>query len=72
MTAAINVVGNETKNVILAPIQALHEESPGKYTVSVLENGKQTTRSVEVGLMDFSYAEIISGLTVGEVVVIFQ
>ena len=70
MTATVNVVGNETDGVILIPIQALIEQAPGKYSVLVIENGLQKSRSVEVGLMDFSYAEIKSGLSVGEIVVI--
>jgi HlyD family secretion protein len=34
----------------------------------VLEDGEPKLRVVEVGIMDFTYAEIISGLEVGDVV----
>ena len=33
-----------------------------------MENGELTFRTVEVGLMDMTYAEIKSGLKVGETV----
>ncbi|MBU0510078.1 MAG: efflux RND transporter periplasmic adaptor subunit, partial [Chloroflexi bacterium] len=69
MTATVNVIGGRAEGVLLIPIEALHEQSPGKYVVYIMENGVQVLRPVEVGLMDFSYAEIKSGLKVGESVV---
>jgi hypothetical protein len=33
-----------------------------------MENGEPVWRIVEVGLMDFSFAEIVSGLEAGETV----
>ncbi|BCJ60700.1 hypothetical protein Jiend_41220 [Micromonospora endophytica] len=41
-----------------------------RHTVTVLENGQQVTRAVEVGLTGDQAVEITSGLTVGEQVVI--
>ncbi len=69
LTATVDVIGKQVKGVILVPVGALHEQSPGKYAVFVIENGKQVLRPVEVGLKDSSYAEIKSGLKVGERVV---
>ena len=41
---------------------------PGSYAVFVMENGAPKLRVVEVGLMDFTYAQILSGLEAGDVV----
>jgi hypothetical protein len=49
-------------------VEALRELSPGEYAVFVMENGEPQLRFVEVGLMDFSFAEILSGLESGETV----
>jgi HlyD family secretion protein len=69
MNAAVDVIGGKALGAILVPVEALREElSPGEYTVFVLEDGEPKLRVVEVGIMDFTYAEIISGLEVGDVV----
>jgi multidrug efflux pump subunit AcrA (membrane-fusion protein) len=68
MNAAVDVIGGRAENVILVPIEALRELSPGEYAVFVIENGEPVLRLVEVGLMDFSFAEINSGLNTGEAV----
>jgi hypothetical protein len=49
------------------PIEALHQTGD-QYTVFVMENGKPTVRTVEVGIQDLVYAEIKSGLNAGDVV----
>ncbi len=69
MTATVNVIGAQAERVVLVPIESLREQAPGKYAVFIIENGEQKLRLVEVGLMDFSFAEIKSGLKVGDVVV---
>ena len=69
MTATVNVIGAQAEGVVLVPIESLRERAPGKYAVIIIENGEQKLRPVEVGLMDFSFAEIKSGLKVGDVVV---
>ena len=69
MTATVNVIGGQAKNVVLVPIEALHKQSPGKYAVYVIENNTPVLRPVEVGLTDSTYAEIKSGLKVGDKVV---
>lgn len=67
-SAAVDVTSGRAENVILVPIEALHESSPGQYTVFVMENDKPRLRVVEVGLKDLLYAEIKSGLELGDVV----
>jgi multidrug efflux pump subunit AcrA (membrane-fusion protein) len=69
MTATVDVIGGQAQGVIIVPVEALHEQSTGQYAVFVMENGEQKLRPVVVGLMDLTYAEIKSGLHVGEIVV---
>ncbi len=68
MNAAVDVIGGKAERVVLVPVEALRELSPGEYAVFVLENGVPRLRTVEVGLMDFTFAEIKSGLKAGEIV----
>jgi hypothetical protein len=53
---------------LLIPVEALHELSAGNYAVFVLENDTPVLKTVEVGLMDYTSAEIKSGLNEGDVV----
>lgn len=66
LNASIDVIGGRSENTMLIPIEALRPLGDGSYAVFVVENGTPTLRMVEVGLTDFTSAEIISGLKVGE------
>ncbi len=66
LNATVEVVGGRAENALLVPVEAVRELSPGQYAVFVMENGEPEIRFVEIGLMDFTFAEIISGLEVGE------
>lgn len=68
LNAAVEVIGGRAQNALLVPVEALRELSPGEYAVFVMENDEPRLRLVEVGLMDFTFAEILSGLEEGEVV----
>jgi HlyD family secretion protein len=68
LNATAEVIGGRAENAMLVPVEALRELSPGEYAVFVMENGEPQLRMVEVGLMDFSFAEILSGLEPGETV----
>ena len=68
MNAAVDVIGGHAEGVALVPVEALRELSPGEYAVFVMEAGELKLRPVEVGLMDITFAEITSGLEIGEVV----
>jgi multidrug efflux pump subunit AcrA (membrane-fusion protein) len=68
MNASVDVVAGQAVNAVLVPVEALREIDSGEYAVFVLENDDPVLRSVEVGLMDITFAEIISGLEAGEVV----
>ncbi|NHZ72228.1 MAG: HlyD family efflux transporter periplasmic adaptor subunit [Aquificales bacterium] len=66
MNATVEVIGGQAENAVIVPVEALRELSPGEYAIFVMENGEPKMRIVEVGLMDFSFAEILSGLEAGE------
>ncbi len=66
--AGVDVIGGRAENAILIPVEALREISEGEYAVFVMEDGQPRLKMVEVGLQDLIYAEIISGLSQGDVV----
>jgi HlyD family secretion protein len=68
LSATVEVISAQAQNVLLVPVEALHELSAGNYAVFVMENSTPVLRTVEVGLMDYTYAEIKSGLNEGDVV----
>ncbi len=68
LNATVDVIGGRADRALLVPVEALRELSPGEYAVFVMENDQPVLRFVEVGIMDYTYAEIISGLDAGEIV----
>jgi HlyD family secretion protein len=68
LSATVEVISAQAQNVLLVPVEALHELSAGNYAVFVMENGTPVLKTVDVGLMDYTYAEIKSGLNEGDVV----
>ncbi|HLO29049.1 MAG TPA: efflux RND transporter periplasmic adaptor subunit, partial [Anaerolineales bacterium] len=66
--ASVDVVGGEARGVLLVPVGAIHTVG-GKHVVSILQNGQQVERAIEIGLQNDSYAEVKSGLEAGERVV---
>jgi multidrug efflux pump subunit AcrA (membrane-fusion protein) len=68
LNATVDIIAGRAENAVLVPIEALRELDPGEYAVFVVENGEPKLRVVQVGLMDITLAEIISGLEAGEVV----
>jgi HlyD family secretion protein len=68
LNATVEIIGGRAENAVLVPVEALRELSPGEYAVFVMENGEPTLRLVNVGLMDFTFAEILSGVEAGETV----
>ncbi len=67
MNASVDVIAARAENVLLVPIEALRELEPGVYGVFLMQDGEPRLRIVSVGLMDYAYAEIQSGLSVGDV-----
>lgn len=67
--ASVEVVGGEAKGVVLVSVGAIHESEDGRSFVTVLQNGRQVEREVEIGLQNDTYTEVKSGLEAGEIVV---
>jgi len=67
-SASVDVTSGRAENVVLIPVDALHEASPGQYTVFVMENDKPRLKVVQIGLKDLINAEVNSGVAVGDVV----
>ena len=68
VTASVDIIAAQANNVILVPVQALHELSPNNYAVFVMVGGKPTLKIVTVGLQDGTFAQIKTGLKAGDVV----
>jgi len=66
LNASVDVIAGRAESALLVPVEALRELSPGNYAVFVLVDGELELRPVEVGLMDYANAEIISGLEMGD------
>ena len=68
LSASVEIISSQAQDVLLVPVEALHELSAGKYAVFILQDGTPTLKMIEVGLMDYTYVEIKSGLNAGDVV----
>lgn len=68
LNATVEVIGGKAENALLVPVEALREIGDGQYAVFVMVDGVPELRMVEVGLMDYSFAEILSGVAEGDVV----
>jgi HlyD family secretion protein len=68
LSATVEIISDQAQNVLLVPVEALRELSEGNYAVFVMENGTPVLKVVEVGLMDYTYAEIKSGVDEGDIV----
>jgi HlyD family secretion protein len=68
--ASVDVIAGRAEGAVLVPVEALHKTDSGEYVVYVQNNGESEIRPVEVGIMDFTSAEIVNGLSAGEVVAI--
>ena len=67
--ASVDIIGGKAENVLEVPVEALTDLGDGTYSVMVVgDDGQLTMHVVEVGLMDYSYAEIKSGLELGDVI----
>ena len=69
LSATVDVIAGKIDNALLVPVEALQEQTDDSYTVYVMNGQTPEAREVEIGLKDYTYAEVISGLTQGDVVV---
>lgn len=68
LNATVDIIGGEATNALLVPLEALREISPGQFMVFVMRDGAPVLTPVEIGLTNFAFAEILSGLAQGDVV----
>jgi len=69
MNLEAEVIAGEAHDALIIPKQALRELEPGVFAVFIVDaDGQLLLTPVEVGLMDYANAEILSGLKVGDVV----
>jgi RND family efflux transporter MFP subunit len=68
LSGTVDVISGEAINVLLIPVEALRDLE-GQYGVFVQDaDGTLRLRVVEVGLSDYTYAEVRDGLQEGEIV----
>ncbi len=69
LNASVELIQATAENVLLIPLQALHDLGDGTYGVFVVgSDGQPKLKIVEVGLIDLTNAEIKSGLSLGDTV----
>jgi multidrug efflux pump subunit AcrA (membrane-fusion protein) len=68
LNAAVDVISQQSKDVLLVNKQALRDLGDGTTVVFVQRDGQLRLQVVEVGLTDDTYAEITSGLNEGDIV----
>lgn len=73
MTAAVQIPVAAAENVVAVPLAAVFTElnpdtQQGERFVFVVKNGESERRPVRIGVSDNFYAEVLSGLSAGEVV----
>lgn len=68
MQATAYIDAGNAKDVLLIPVEAIFDEN-GKQMVEVLENGVPKLVEVTLGLMNDRYAEVLEGLTEGQLVI---
>lgn len=71
MTATAEIIIEAKQNVFWVPSQAVKSQA-GQTIIKVLVNGKPQERQVEVGLETTSQAEILSGLSEGETIIVSE
>jgi len=69
MNANVSVFIDSKDNVMLVPIEAVYEEG-GQSFVQILEGDVPVAQEVNIGLTNDRYAEVISGLELGTMVVV--
>jgi multidrug efflux pump subunit AcrA (membrane-fusion protein) len=70
LSGSAQIIQASAENVLLIPVEALHEQSNGTYGVYVVgADGQPSLKTVEVGLKDVASVEIKSGLTASDTVI---
>jgi len=69
MTARVNINVGESKNTLIVPLSAV-KELKGQKFVRVMINGNPVSRPVQLGLSDDEKTAIISGLKIGDQIIL--
>lgn len=69
--AVITVINDIRENVLSVPVSALHKDSAGSF-VYVKEGDESTAVTVETGMSDGAYTEILSGIKEGDRVLVSE
>lgn len=70
LNAVVDIIAGEAEGAVLVTIDALQKNDDGSYIVYVIDGETIESRPVQVGLLDATTAEIVTGLQAGEVVAI--
>ncbi|WP_282166236.1 efflux RND transporter periplasmic adaptor subunit [Shewanella japonica] len=70
MTLPVKIVNDQVENVLIVPKESIHIGKQGDYFVEVLSNGIPIKKNVVMGLSDLENVEIISGLELGDEVIV--
>jgi HlyD family secretion protein len=69
LNGTVELVPAKAENVLIIPLQALHDLGDGTYSVFVVgTDGQPKLKMVEIGLQDAASVEIKSGLSAGDIV----
>jgi multidrug efflux pump subunit AcrA (membrane-fusion protein) len=70
LSGSVLIIQAAAENVLLVPVEALHEQNDGTYSVYVAgTDGRPTLKTVEIGLRDVASVEIKSGLNASDTVI---
>lgn len=67
MSSELTIKVSESKNTLVVPVEAIKKSKDG-YVVSVKKDNTTTDVSVEIGIQNASYVEILSGLEEGDII----
>ena len=71
MSANVEVIEKEQKGVLLIPFEAIEKNQDGTFvTVKTSPDNTLKKRKIETGLNDEKYAEVISGLTTADIIIV--
>jgi HlyD family secretion protein len=68
LNASVDIITGSVDQALLVPVEALHQTDSEGYVVYVIHGEALEQRSVTVGLMDLTSAEILDGLEAGEII----
>ena len=68
LNATVEIIGGRATNTVLVPVEALRQLENGQFAVFVMQDDEPMLTFVEVGLLDFTFAEILSGVEAGDIV----